>query len=60
MSSRPPYFTIASASGGFRARLFGGNGELVWMTEVYVSKEGAKNAIRIAKASSSYQVYDRS
>lgn len=53
------YFTIENASGGYRARLFGGNNELVWMTEVYVSKAGAQNAIRIAQSSYNAPVYDR-
>ena len=54
------YFTIEKASGGYRARLFGGNGELVWLTEVYVSKQGAKHAINLAKANAvTAPVFDR-
>jgi uncharacterized protein YegP (UPF0339 family) len=45
-----PYFTIASASGGWRARFYGGNGELMWWTEVYTSKQSAQNAIAVVKA----------
>lgn len=44
------YFTIKAASGGFRARLYGSNNKLVWWTEVYETKAGATNAIKIAKA----------
>ena len=43
------YFKVVTASGGWRAQLYGGNGELVWWTEVYTSQASAYNAIRIAK-----------
>jgi uncharacterized protein YegP (UPF0339 family) len=38
------YFKIVPASGGYRAQFWSG-GNLVWWTEVYVSKAGAQNAI---------------
>lgn len=44
------YYTIKPASGGYRARLFGNNHELVWMTEVYTYKVGAEHAIALARA----------
>jgi uncharacterized protein YegP (UPF0339 family) len=60
MATGHPYFTIERASGGFRARFFGGNDELVWLTEVYVRKEGAEHAIAFAKAhAATAPTYDR-
>ena len=54
------YFTIERASGGFRGRAYGANHELVWWTEVYVSKSGAQNAINMLKTgAASAPVYDR-
>ena len=53
------YFTIEAASGGYRARLYGANNQLVWWTEVYTTKAGAQNAIEVAKGSFSAPVYDR-
>lgn len=44
------YFTIEAASGGYRARIYGGNHELVFWTEVYSTKAGAENAIAMVKA----------
>jgi uncharacterized protein YegP (UPF0339 family) len=44
------YFTIESASGGYRAHIYGGNHKLVFWTEVYDSKAGAENAIEMVKA----------
>jgi uncharacterized protein YegP (UPF0339 family) len=41
---RMSYFKIVTASGGYRAQFWSG-GNLVWWTEVYVSKAGAQNAI---------------
>jgi len=38
------YFKVVPASGGYRAQFWSG-GNLVWWTEVYVSKWGAQNAI---------------
>lgn len=54
------YFTIESASGGYRARIYGGNHELVFWTEVYVTKAGAMNAIEMVKrGAGNAPVYDR-
>lgn len=54
------YFTIESASGGYRAHIYGGNHELVFWTEVYVSKQGARNAIDMVKnGAGGAPVYDR-
>lgn len=50
MSTRTPYFKVKSASGGYRACFYGGNGELVWWTEVYTSKQSAEQAVRFAKS----------
>lgn len=52
-------FSIDVASGGYRAHLWGANGELVWWTEVYTTKASAQHAINIAKASANAPVYDR-
>lgn len=55
------YFTIEPASGGYRGHAYGANNRLVWWTEVYVSKAGAENAIRVLKDGAfSAEVYDRS
>ena len=54
------YFTIERASGGYRARAYGANHELVWWTEVYVQKSGAQSAINMLKARApGAPVYDR-
>jgi uncharacterized protein YegP (UPF0339 family) len=54
------YFTIARASGGYRAHAYGANHELVWWTEVYVSKAGAQNAIALMQRyAGTAPVYDR-
>ncbi|HEY6551083.1 MAG TPA: DUF1508 domain-containing protein [Solirubrobacterales bacterium] len=50
MSARQPYFKIKSASGGYRAFFYGGNGELVWWTEIYTSRQSAEQAIKFARA----------
>jgi uncharacterized protein YegP (UPF0339 family) len=52
------WFTIQRDKDGFRARLWSGS-DLIWWTEGYERKEGALDAIRIAKASNAYPVYDR-
>jgi uncharacterized protein YegP (UPF0339 family) len=44
------FFKIKSASGGWRAYFYGGNGELVWWTEVYSSYQNAENAVTFAKS----------
>lgn len=55
------YFTIESASGGYRAHIYGGNHELVFWTEVYTTKAGALNAIEMVSAgAATAPVYDRS
>jgi uncharacterized protein YegP (UPF0339 family) len=55
------YFTIESASGGYRAHAYGNNHELVWWTEVYTRKASAEHAISIIKTyAPSAPVYDRS
>lgn len=53
------YFTIETASGGYRAHLYGGNNRLAFWTEVYTTKAAAENAIQVAKGSYSAPVYDR-
>ncbi len=54
------YFTIVNASGGYRAHIYGRNGELVFWTEVYTSKASARNAIDMVKAgAATAPVYDR-
>jgi uncharacterized protein YegP (UPF0339 family) len=54
------YFTIESRSGGYRALAYGGNHELAWWTEVYITRAGARNAIDMLKAGAySAPVYDR-
>jgi uncharacterized protein YegP (UPF0339 family) len=51
-------FTITRDKDGYRARLWSGS-DLIWWTEGYERKVGAENAIRIAKASFSAPVDDR-
>lgn len=51
-------FTIDLDKDGYRARLWSGS-DRIWWTEGYTRKEGALNAIRIAKASSAARVVDR-
>jgi uncharacterized protein YegP (UPF0339 family) len=43
------YFKIVTASGGYRAHIYGGNNELVWWTEVYTTRASAQNAIDMVK-----------
>jgi uncharacterized protein YegP (UPF0339 family) len=50
-------FTIKLDKDGYRARLWSG-GNLVWWTEGYVRPEGAREAVRIAKASYNASVDD--
>ena len=58
--SIPMYFTIERASGGYRAHIYGGNHELVFWTEVYVNKAGARNAIDMVKRGApGAPIYDR-
>lgn len=54
------YFEIVNASGGYRARIKGGNNEIMFVTEVYTSKASAQNAINVVKANAATAtVYDR-
>lgn len=54
------YFTITTASGGYRARAYGDNGKLMFWTEVYPRKATAQNAIDVVKAGAkSAPVLDR-
>jgi len=43
------YFEIVKASGGFRARIKGGNNEIMFETEVYNSKSSAEHAIDVVQ-----------
>jgi uncharacterized protein YegP (UPF0339 family) len=45
-----PYFTITSTAAGWRARFYGGNGELMFWTETYTTKASAENAVAVLKA----------
>jgi uncharacterized protein YegP (UPF0339 family) len=47
------YFTIERASGGYRARIYGGNHEQMFLSEVYTTKQAALNAINVVKANAS-------
>lgn len=54
------YFTIERASGGYQAKAYGANHELVWLTEIYVQKGGAQNAISLMKrGAATAPTYDR-
>ena len=44
------YFEIVTASGGYRARIKGGNNEIMFVSEVYTTKASAQNAIDVVKA----------
>jgi uncharacterized protein YegP (UPF0339 family) len=60
MATGFPYFTIETASGGYRAHFYGANDKLVWWTEVYTQKQSAREAIDFAGANASGAVvYDR-
>lgn len=55
------YFTLVSASGGYRAHIYGANHELVFWTEVYTSKASAVNAINMVRnGASGATAYDNS
>lgn len=57
--SKAPHFAIERARlgseegparpAGWQAKFYGGNGELVWLTEVYTSRENALNAVSLLK-----------
>ncbi len=54
------YFEIVFASGGYRARIRGGNHEIMFTTEVYTAKSSALNAINVVKGSAfGAPIYDR-
>ena len=54
------FFTITTASGGYRARAYGDNGEQMMISEVYTAKQSAQHAISVIKAqAASAPVYDR-
>jgi uncharacterized protein YegP (UPF0339 family) len=60
MATGHSYFTIERARGGFQAKFYGGNDELVWLTEIYVGKAGAQNAIAFARVHApGAPLYDR-
>ena len=54
------YFEIVPASGGYRARIRGGNNEIMFWTEVYTTKAAAKNAVNVvASGAATAPLYDR-
>jgi uncharacterized protein YegP (UPF0339 family) len=54
------YFTIVAASGGYRAHIYGANNKLVFWTEVYTTKAGARNAIDMVQNGAwNAKVYDQ-
>jgi uncharacterized protein YegP (UPF0339 family) len=54
------YFTIEWASGGYRVRIYGGNHEQMFLSEVYPYKSTALHAINVVKAGAlTAPVYDR-
>jgi uncharacterized protein YegP (UPF0339 family) len=53
------YFEIVSASGGYRARIRGGNHEIIFVTEVYTTKQSARHACEVVKNNAfSAPIYD--
>ncbi len=53
------YFEIVSASGGYRARIRGGNHEIMFVTEVYATKASARHACEVVKNNAySAKIYD--
>lgn len=54
------YFTVERASGGYRARIYGGNSEQMFISEVYTTKQSALHAIAVVQTNAaSASVYDR-
>jgi uncharacterized protein YegP (UPF0339 family) len=54
------YFEIVRASGGFRAHIKGGNNELIFLTEVYTTKQSAIHACQVVQAGArNATIYDR-
>jgi uncharacterized protein YegP (UPF0339 family) len=43
------YFKIVAASGGYRAKFYGSNHQLVWWSEVYTTVASAKAAVQFAR-----------
>lgn len=43
-------FKIVTASGGYRAKIVGGNGEPMFISEVYTTKQSAQHACQVVKA----------
>ncbi|HEX9966394.1 MAG TPA: DUF1508 domain-containing protein [Solirubrobacterales bacterium] len=53
------YFEIVSASGGYRARIRGGNNEIMFTTEVYTTKASARHACEVVKSNAfTAPIYD--
>lgn len=51
MATGYEYFTIERVAGGqYQGNFYGANDELVWWTESYVNKSGARDAIDLIKA----------
>jgi uncharacterized protein YegP (UPF0339 family) len=54
------YFEIVTASGGYRARIRGGNNEIMFTTEVYTTKANAQHACEVVKSNASKAtIYDK-
>lgn len=51
-------FKIVRASGGYRAKIVGGNGETMFVSEVYVAKASAKHACEVVKTSAASAAID--
>ncbi len=49
MATGYAYFRIESAVGGWQAKFYGGNDELVWITEIHPDYRDAHAAIQFAK-----------
>lgn len=47
------YFTIETASGGYRTRIYGDNHEQMFISEVYTTKQSAKHAAEVVKVEAS-------
>jgi len=54
------YFTIRTASGGYRVRAHGDNHEQMMISEVYTTKQSAEHAISVIKSQAAFApIYDR-
>ncbi len=54
------YFTIRTASGGYRVRAVGDNHEQMMISEVYTTKQSAEHAISVIQSqAASAPVLDR-